>query len=104
MVDLAKAHVVALKRLINKKNTSNYEVYNIGTGTGSTVLEVIHSFEKVSGKKLPHKIVGRREGDIVAAYADTQKANNQLGWKAEKNLDDALASAWQWEQKVRGKK
>lgn len=102
VVDLAKAHVIALQRLIDKKNESNYEVFNIGTGTGSTVLEVIESFEKVSGKKLPYKIVGRREGDVVAAYADTTKANKELGWEAEKTLDEALDSAWKWEQKVRG--
>ncbi len=101
VVDLAKAHVIALQRLIDKKNESNYEVFNIGTGTGSSVLEVIKSFEKVSGKKLPYKIVGRREGDVVAAYADTTKANEKLGWKAEKTLDEALDSAWKWEQKVR---
>jgi len=102
VVDLAKAHVIALQRLIDKKNESNYEVFNIGTGTGSSVLEVIESFEKVSGKKLKYKIVGRREGDVVAAYADTTKANEELGWKAEKTLDEALDSAWKWEQKVRG--
>jgi len=101
VVDLAKAHVIALQRLIDKKNESNYEVFNIGTGTGSSVLEVIESFEKVSGKKLPYKIVGRREGDVVAAYADTTKANNKLGWKSEKTLDEAMDSAWKWEQKVR---
>ncbi|WP_031426337.1 UDP-glucose 4-epimerase GalE [Flavimarina sp. Hel_I_48] len=104
VVDLAKAHVIALQRLIDNKNESNYEVFNIGTGTGSSVLEVIKSFEKVSGKDLPHEIVGRREGDVVAAYADTTKANETLGWKAEKTLDDALTSAWKWEQKVRAKK
>lgn len=102
VVDLAKAHVIALQRLIDKKNESNYEVFNIGTGTGSSVLEVIESFEKVTGKKLKYKIVGRREGDVVAAYADTTKANEELGWKAEKTLDEALDSAWKWEQKVRG--
>ncbi len=102
VVDLAKAHVVALQRLIEDKNTTNYEVFNVGTGTGSTVLEVIQSFEKVSGQKLNYKIVGRREGDITAAYADTTKANTELGWKANNNLDDSLSSAWKWEQKVRG--
>ncbi|MEH6408441.1 MAG: UDP-glucose 4-epimerase GalE [Leeuwenhoekiella sp.] len=101
VVDLAKAHVIALKRLIEGKNRSNYEIFNIGTGTGSSVLEVIHSFEKVSETKLPYKIVARREGDVVAAYADTTKANNELGWKAERTLDDALSSAWKWEKKVR---
>ena len=101
VVDLAKAHVIALKRLIDGKNRSNYEIFNIGTGTGSSVLEVINSFEKVSGTNLPYKIVDRREGDVVAAYADTTKANQELGWKAERSLDDALSSAWKWEQKVR---
>ncbi len=102
VVDLAKAHVVALQRLLENKNASNYEVFNVGTGTGSTVLEVIQSFEKVSNQKLNYKIVGRREGDITAAYADTTKANNELGWKAKSSLDDSLGSAWKWEQKVRG--
>ncbi len=101
VVDLAKAHVVALQRLLTHKNTSNYEVFNVGTGTGSTVLEVIQSFEKVSHQKLNYKIVARREGDITAAYADTTKANTELGWKAESVLDDSLSSAWRWEQKVR---
>ncbi|MDO7137836.1 UDP-glucose 4-epimerase GalE [Algibacter lectus] len=103
VVDLAKAHVIALKRLLEGKNKSSYETFNLGTGTGSSVLEVIKSFEKVSGKKLNYKIVGRREGDIISAYADTNKANNELGWKTELSLDDAMRSAWKWECKVRGK-
>jgi UDP-glucose 4-epimerase len=103
VVDLAKAHVVALKRLIEKKNTKNYEVFNVGTGTGSSVLEVIQSFERVSGNKLNYKVVDRREGDITSAYADTTKANNELGWKSEYTLDQAMKSAWDWEQKVRKK-
>ncbi|MEW7290201.1 UDP-glucose 4-epimerase GalE [Aquimarina sp. 2304DJ70-9] len=101
VVDLAQAHVVALQRLLEDKNSSNYEVFNVGTGTGSTVLEVIQSFEKVSDQKLNYQIVGRREGDITAAYADTTKANEELGWKAKSSLDDSLSSAWKWEQKVR---
>ncbi|MEO9892059.1 UDP-glucose 4-epimerase GalE [Aurantibacter sp.] len=101
VVDLAKAHVVALKRLLKGKNDSNYEVFNVGTGTGSTVLEVIKSFEKVSGQKLNYKIVDRRAGDITTAYADTTKANTVLGWKAESSLDQAMKSAWDWEQKIR---
>ncbi len=101
VVDLAKAHVVALQRLLEGKNPVNYEVFNVGTGTGSTVLEVIQSFERVSGRKLNYRIVGRRAGDIVQAYADTTKANKVLGWKAESSLDDAMRSAWLWEQKVR---
>jgi len=101
VVDLAKAHVVALQRLIEKKNVSKMETFNLGTGTGSSVLEVITAFEKVSGKKLPYKIVGRREGDITSAYANTDKANNVLGWKAQSTLEESLASAWKWEQKIR---
>ncbi len=101
VVDLAKAHVVALQRLIGRNNKENYETFNIGTGKGSTVLEVIKSFEKVSGEKLNYKIAERRAGDIIAAYADTSKANNELGWKAELTLDDAMASAWKWEQNIR---
>ncbi|WP_298351511.1 UDP-glucose 4-epimerase GalE [uncultured Dokdonia sp.] len=101
VVDLAKAHVVALERLLNNKNKSNYEVFNIGTGTGSSVMDVITSFENVSGKKLNYKIVARRPGDVVAAYADTTLANQELGWTAKSSLDDMLASAWKWEQKVR---
>lgn len=101
VVDLAKAHVIALQRLLNKKNLQKVETFNLGTGKGSSVLEVIHSFEKVSDKKLPYKIMPRREGDITEAYANTDKANNVLGWKAELSLDEAMASAWKWEQKVR---
>lgn len=103
VVDLAKAHVVALQRLLKNKNKSNFETFNLGTGKGSSVLEVVKSFEKVSGEKLNYKIVGRREGDIISAYADTTKANKELGWKSELNLDDAMRSAWKWEQIVRAK-
>ena len=101
VVDLAKAHVVALQRLINKKNLEKVEVFNLGTGTGSSVLEVITTFEKVSGQKLPYKIVGRRAGDIISAYANTDKANKVLGWKAQSTLEEALTSAWKWEKKIR---
>lgn len=101
VVDLAKAHVIALQRLINKKNADKVETFNLGTGTGSSVLEVIKTFEKVSGKPLPYKIVDRREGDIISAYANTDKANNVLGWKAKSTLEDGLSSAWKWEQKIR---
>ena len=101
VVDLAKAHVIAMKRLLDKKNLDKVEIFNLGTGTGSSVLEVIHAFEKVSGQKLPYKIVPRREGDITSAYANTDKANNVLGWKAQSTLEEAMASAWKWEQKVR---
>ncbi|SEA93025.1 UDP-glucose 4-epimerase [Flavobacterium gillisiae] len=99
VVDLAKAHVMALTRLINGSNKDNFEVFNIGTGKGSSVLEVIHTFEEVSGKKLNYKIVGRREGDVISAYADTHKANTILKWNAKLNLKDALLSAWKWENK-----
>lgn len=101
VVDLAKAHVVALARLIENKNKENYEVFNIGTGKGSSVLEVINSFVKVSGQKLNYVIAKRREGDVTAAYADTTHANGELGWKANLTLDEAMSSAWKWEQKVR---
>jgi UDP-glucose 4-epimerase len=101
VVDLAKAHVIALERLLDKKNLDKVEIFNLGTGTGSSVLEVIQSFEKISGQKLPYKIVPRRAGDVISAYANTDKANNILGWKAESTLDEAMASAWKWEQKLR---
>ena len=101
VVDLAKAHVIAMQRLLNKKNIDSVETFNLGTGKGSSVLEVIQSFEKVSGQKLNYKIVGRREGDITEAYANTDKANRVLGWKAASSLDDSLASAWKWEKKIR---
>jgi UDP-glucose 4-epimerase len=101
VVDLAKAHVSALKRLVEEKNTANYEVFNIGTGKGSSVLEVISAFEKISNQKLNYKIVDRREGDVVAAFADTTKANTVLGWKAKSSLEEALMSAWEWEKKIR---
>lgn len=100
VVDLAKAHVIAMKRLIEKKNIEKVEIFNIGTGKGSTVLEVIHAFQKVSGQKLPYKLVERRQGDIIEAYANTTKANEILGWKAQSTLEEALASAWKWEQKI----
>lgn len=101
VVDLAKAHVMALHRLLKNKNKENYETFNLGTGKGSTVLEVIKSFEKVSGKSLNYNIVDRREGDVISAYADTNKAYSELGWKTQLTLDDAMHSAWKWEQKVR---
>jgi UDP-glucose 4-epimerase len=101
VVDLAKAHVVAMERLLGGKNSGNYEVFNIGTGTGSSVLEVIDSFERVSGKKLNYSIAQRRSGDVVTAFADTTRANEVLGWKAASSLDDAMRSAWKWECAIR---
>lgn len=103
VVDLAAAHVVALERLLNCTEPVNFETFNIGTGTGSTVLEVVNSFQDVTGEKLNYKIVGRRDGDVTAAFANTDKATNVLGWKAKYSLDDALRSAWKWEQAVRKK-
>jgi UDP-glucose 4-epimerase len=101
VVDVAKAHVVALQRLIESKNIDKIEIFNLGTGVGSSVLEVISSFEKVSGKPFPYKIVDRREGDVTMAYASTHKANTILGWKTKSSLDQAMESAWKWEQKIR---
>ncbi|MCS7004861.1 MAG: UDP-glucose 4-epimerase GalE [Cytophagales bacterium] len=101
VVDLAKAHIIAMKRLLENKNKSSFEFFNLGTGKGATVLEVIKSFEKVSGQKLNYKLVERRPGDIEKIWADTTLANQELGWKAEKTLDDAMLSAWRWEQHYR---
>jgi UDP-glucose 4-epimerase len=103
VVDLAKAHVVALERLLENKNEDKVEIFNLGTGVGSSVLEVISSFEKISGKPFPYNIVARRDGDVTKAYASTRKANKILGWKTGFSLDQALESAWKWEQKVRDK-
>jgi UDP-glucose 4-epimerase len=100
VVDLAKAHVLAIERLVNNKNISNYETYNIGTGKGSTVLEVINSFEKISNTTLNYSFAPRRSGDVVEAYADNRKVSSDLGWEAESSLDDAMLSAWKWEQKL----
>ena len=101
VVDLAMAHIVSVKRLIENKNKSAFEVFNIGTGKGSSVLEVIKTFEKVTHQKLNYKIVGRREGDIIEAYADTSFANKELKWKAGLSLEDSLASAWKWQQTLK---
>lgn len=99
VVDLAKAHISALKRLLEGKNKAKMEYFNVGTGTGSSVLEVIKTFEKVNDIQVKYKIVDRREGDITAAYANTKLANEELGWKASLGLEEALASAWQWQLK-----
>lgn len=104
VVDLAKAHVVAIKRLLDDKNKSNYEVFNLGTGTGVSVLEAIKSFEHVSGVKVKYKIVGRRPGDIEKIWADPSFANRELGWKTLSSLDDAMKTAWDWEKAIRGNK
>lgn len=101
VVDLAKAHVIAIKRLLNKKNLSQYEVFNLGTGHGLSVLEIINVFQKVTGEKLNYKIVGRRAGDIVKVWADTKLANEVLGWKALSSIEDTILSAWNWEKYYR---
>ena len=98
VVDLAKAHVVAIERLLGNKNKAGYEIFNLGTGNGISVLEIINGFEKSTGVKLNYKIVGRRAGDIVKIWADTTYANQELGWKAEKELEETLLSAWNWEK------
>jgi UDP-glucose 4-epimerase len=103
VVDLAKAHVVAIERLINDKNKQALEFFNLGTGVGVSVLEAIHSFEKVSGEKLKYKIVERRAGDVEKIWADTSFANSELNWKTELNIDDAMLSAWNWEKQIRNK-
>jgi len=102
VVDLAKAHVIAINRLLSGKNKSNYEVFNLGTGIGVSVLEMVNGFEKATGIKLNYKIVERRAGDIEKIWADTTYANNELGWKAETELEETLLSAWNWEKHIRG--
>ncbi len=99
VVDLAKAHIAALEKLLNNGNKKDFEVFNVGTGTGSSVLEVIKTFEKVSNTTLNYKIVARREGDITSAYADTTLAKVELGWETEKTLEQALLAAWKWQLK-----
>ena len=98
VVDLAKAHVVAVSRMLDGKMKENYEIFNIGTGRPVSVYELVNAFEKVNGLKLNYKFAPRRPGDVVAIWADTQLANNELGWKAERSVEDTLASAWAWEK------
>lgn len=97
VVDLAKAHLSALNRIFDRNQKAFFEVFNIGTGEGSSVMEVIHAFEKVSGKALNYRIGPRRSGDITQVFAETSLSNNELGWRAELGLEDALRSAWNWE-------
>lgn len=103
VVDLAKAHVIAVDRMINENMKKQMEIFNLGTGNGYSVLEVIKSFEKVSGEKLNYKIVDRREGDITQVWADPEYSNKELGWKAEKGIDEMTLSAWKWEKALRNK-
>ncbi len=100
VVDLAKAHVIAVKRLLEEKAEKAVEIFNLGTGRGLSVLEIIKTFEKVNGVAVPHQFVGRREGDIEQVWADPTYANNVLGWKAEETVEDTLKSAWAWETKL----
>jgi UDP-glucose 4-epimerase len=102
IMDLAEAHVVALDRLVNKAQQEPVEVFNLGTGQGNSVLEVIKTFEQATGVKLPYKVVGRRTGDVIAVYADTTRATEVLGWSTKRNLSASLASAWAWEKRIRG--
>ncbi|MDC0637153.1 UDP-glucose 4-epimerase GalE [Flavobacteriaceae bacterium] len=102
VMDLAEAHVQALERLLKQKQVSEVEVFNLGTGKGNSVLEVIKAFEQATGVAVPHQIVARRPGDVVAVYADTQKASQVLGWSTKRDLKQALASAWVWEKNIRG--
>lgn len=102
VVDLAKAHVVALARLVGSNNAERYEIFNIGTGRAVSVLELVNIFQQVNELKLNYKVVGRRDGDIEAVWADTTYANNELGWRAERELRDTLRSAWRWEMRLRG--
>jgi len=102
VVDLAKAHVVAIERLLCGKKKKNYEVFNLGTGKGLSVLEIVKGFEQATGVKLNYKIVDRRAGDIEKIWADTTFANEELGWKAERGLEETLLSAWNWEKNLRG--
>ncbi len=104
VVDLAKAHVVAVNRMTGDKMKERYEIFNIGTGRGVSTLEVVRTFEKVNHLKLNYKIVGRRAGDIEAVWADPTYANEELGWKAGKSLDETLQSAWNWQKHLDGKK
>jgi len=101
VVDLAKAHVVAIRRLLEDRNKNRFEVFNLGTGNGVSVLEIINSFERTTGVKLNYTLTGRRAGDVEQVWADTAYANEELGWKAEKSLDETLLSAWKWEKKLR---
>ena len=103
VVDLAKAHVISLDRMLNGKSKENLETFNVGTGQGLSVLELINAFEKVTGVKLNYKIVGRREGDIEKVWANPDYANNELEWKAKETVEDTLASAWKWQLKLREK-
>tara|TARA_B100000900_G_scaffold404403_1_gene412735 strand:+ start:86 stop:1114 length:1029 start_codon:yes stop_codon:yes gene_type:complete len=98
VVDLAKAHVQAIERMLNNEQKKSYEYFNIGTGKGSSVLEVIQAFERINRTKVPYRVIDRRAGDIAKIYADTARANDDLDWRAQLNLDDMMKSAWEWQK------
>jgi len=100
VVDLAKAHVISVRRLLEGSGKSTVETFNLGTGRGLSVLEIINTFEKVTGVPVPYRIVGRREGDIEKVWADPSFANNELGWKASETVEETLRSGWAWELKL----
>lgn len=102
VLDLAKAHVAAVNRMVDGKMKEKYEIFNVGTGTPVSVLELLNRFIKANGVDVPYKIVARREGDVPAVWADTSLANKELNWKAERDLDDTLRASWNWEKHVRG--
>ncbi len=99
VMDLAEIHVIALEKLLEKNYAKTYDVFNVGTGKGNSVLDVVKTFESINNQKLPYKIVDRRPGDVTSAYADTKKVEKELNWKAKRTMADALKDAWQWEQK-----
>jgi UDP-glucose 4-epimerase len=103
IVDLAKAHVAAVTRMVEDKMKAGYEIFNVGTGRPVSVYELVTAFEKVNGVKLNYKFVDRRPGDVMAIWADTKLANDELGWKAERSVEETLASAWAWEKYLAGK-
>ena len=101
IVDLAKAHVIAMDRMLENRSAEAIETFNLGTGQGVSVLQLIHTFEEATGVKVPHRIVGRREGDIEQVWANPEKANKVLGWTAKETLADTLLSAWNWQKRLR---
>ncbi len=104
VMDIAHAHTLAMKYLIEGKNNENFEIFNLGTGKGVSVIEAINAFEKVTGEKLNYELGPRREGDVVAVYADNQKAKESLNWNTEYNLDEMMKTAWQWEKNLQKKR
>jgi UDP-glucose 4-epimerase len=102
IVDLAKAHVFAIRRMLEDKMEENYEIFNIGTGQPLSVLELVNAFERATGVKLNYRFAPRRPGDVTAIWADPARANRELGWKAERAIEDTLAAAWAWEKHLAG--